>query len=344
MVRYNKGMNFIRHHWKLLVICTVGLLLVAGSIYGYLLYTRANDVVKAVTKSGGVADLLTPEALNGEVSGMVNVLIAGNSADDGGHEGAELTDSIMVASYNVHANKLTLLSIPRDLYVDVSGSYMKINAAYENGGIEELRGVVQTVTGLAINQQALIDYTAFKKMIDAMGGVDVTINSPDPRGIYDPMIGFNITNGLHHLNGTDALLLVRCRNDPTYDGRLAYGLPNGDFDRAANQRMVLVALLTKLASGQALANPAVLQSVIESLSGNVTTDFTAGQLRRVYDISKQNPSTVSVSIKGDDTHNLLSDYKTESAGDTLIPSAGIGNYTAIKAYVASVMTPAQQTP
>ncbi len=334
-------MNMLRHHWKKLVIVLAVLLLAGAGLYAYIMYTKANAVIKSVTKSGTVADLLKPEALNGESTGVVNVLIAGNSVDDADHGGAELTDSIMVASYNLSAKKLTLISIPRDLYVNVKGSYMKINAAYEYGGLDTLQSIVESVTGLTINHRALINYAAFKSLIDAVGGVDVDIGSPDPRGIYDPMIGYQVGNGVQHLNGTDALLLVRCRNDPTYDGRVAYGLPNGDFDRATNQRKVLVALLTKIGTGQALANPATLQTIIDGLSGNVTSDFTAGQLRRMYDLSKLNPAVNSISIKGDDTANLLSDYRNAAVGDALVPSAGVGNYSAIQQYIDATIAPPQ---
>jgi LCP family protein required for cell wall assembly len=336
-------MKFLRRHWKKVLSIFLLVVFACGGAYAYTLYAKADAVVKTVTKSGSVVDLLKPEALNGESSGVVNILIAGNSVDDADHPGAALTDSIMVASYNLADKKLTLISIPRDLYVDVNGSYMKINAAYTNGGMDTLKSVVQTVTGLTINHQVLINYAAFKNLIDAVGGIDVTIAASDERGIYDPMIGFSITNGTHHLTGEEALLLVRCRNDPTYDGRIAYGLPNGDFDRAANQRMVLLALLSKVNSGQALTNVSTLQSLIDSFSGNVTTDFTAGQLRRVYDLSKQSLTTNSISIRGDGTTNYLSDYYTVAAGSALIPRAGIGNYTAIQAYITDTITPVQTT-
>ena len=335
------GMKFLRRHYKKFLSAFLLAGLMCGGAYAYTLYAKADSVVQSVTVSGTVADLLKPEALDGESTGVVNILIAGNSVDDAGHSGAALTDSIMVASYNVADKKLTLISIPRDLYVDVNGGYMKINAAYTDGGMDTLKQVVETVTGLTINHRVLINYAAFKKLIDAVGGIDVTIESSDERGIYDPMIGFEISNGTHHLTGEQALLLVCCRNDPTYDGRVAYGLPNGDFDRAANQRKVLLALLSKINTGQALTSASTLQSLIDSLSGNVTTDLTAGQLRRLYDLSKQNLTTNSVSIRGDESNNYLSDYYTAAAGSALIPAAGIGNYGAIQSYITATIAPEQ---
>lgn len=325
-------MNYLRRYKKALFIAGAILLSTVVGVAVYY-YTNADAVVKGVVKSGSAVDLLVPEALAGESTGAVNILVASNSIDDPGHGGAELTDSIIIASYKLDMRQLTLLSIPRDLYVDVNGGYMKINAAYTYGGMDTLKQNVQEVTGLTINHSVLINYQAFKQMIDAVGGIDVTIAADDPRGINDPMIGYSITNGVHHLDSADALLLARCRNDPTYDGRVAYGLSGGDFDRAANQRKIVEALLAKVNDGTTLANPAALQSLIEGLSGNVTSDLTVGQLRRLYDISKTVSSQKSIGLQGDSTQMLLANYNTAAAGDTLIPASGIGNYDGFKQYI-----------
>jgi LCP family protein required for cell wall assembly len=325
--------------WKRALIMTGVLFVAAGGVLAYSTYHQADALIKKVTKSGTVMDLLTAEALDGESTGVVNILLAGNSVDDAGHGGAKLTDSIMVASYNLSEKRLSLISIPRDLFVSYNGSYMKINAVYVYGGMDGLTSVVEQVTGLTINHHVLINYAAFKEMIDAVGGIDVDIEADDPRGIYDPMIGFSIANGVRHLTGEQALLLARCRNDPTYDGRVAYGLSGGDFDRAENQRKIALALLTKIKSTNALSNISTLKSLIESLANNVETNLSAGQLRRLYDLSQEVATNDTVTIRGSDTNLLLANYRDATYGSTLIPSAGIGNYTAIQAYVESVIAP-----
>ncbi len=331
----------IRYHLKKLIIALLIVAIgVAGSV-AYGLYTKADAALESVTKAGTnatVTDLLTPQALDGESSGRVNILIAGNSADDPGHSGAELTDSIMIASYELSTKKLTLISIPRDLWVEYDGSYMKINAVYPLGGMDGLQQVVKQMTGVTINHHVLINYTAFKQMIDAVGGIDIDIDSSDPRGIYDPMIGFSIGNGAQHLSGTQALLLARSRNDPTYDGRVAYGLPNGDFDRQMYQRKILQALLTKLTTVANLINPTTLPNVLQSFTGNVSTNMTAGQLRRLYDLSKQISVTDSVSIRGTDDNLLLANYTSYNGQSALIPRDGIGVYDSIQQFVAGYVT------
>ncbi len=334
-------MNYIRHHYKKMIAGLLVAVLAVGGYVVYGLYNKADAALASVTKTGSnakVTDLLTPQPLDGESTGRVNILIAGNSADDPGHGGAQLTDSIMVASYELSTKKLTLISVPRDLWVDYNGSYMKINAVYPQGGMVGLQSVVEQVTGMTINHRVLINYAAFKQMIDAVGGIDVTIDSSDPRGIYDPMIGFQIANGVQHLDGTQALLLARSRNDPTYDGRIAYGLPNGDFDRQMYQRKILQALLTKLTTATNLINPTTLPEILDSFTGNVTTNMTAGQLRRLYDLSKQVSATDSVSIRGTDNNLLLANYTSYDGQSALTPAAGVGAYADIQQYVASLMT------
>lgn len=310
---------------------TVGI--VGGGVYAYSVYHTADAAVATVASSGKLTDILKAEPLDGEETGRVNILIAGNSTDDPGHSGAELTDSLMVASIDVNTKKISLVSIPRDLWVTYDGTSSKINAVYLSGGIDGLKSVVQEVTGLKINHTVLMNYGALKSMIDTVGGVDVTIESSDPRGIYDPMIGFTIGNGVQHLDGTQALLLARSRNDPTYDGRVAYGLPNGDFDRQMYQRKIVQALMTKITHSTAIVNPTTLAKLVQSLSGNVTTDLSVGQIRRLYDLGTT--STLSlVSIRTDATGgSLLADYTSYDGQSALVPAAGASNYTGIQSYL-----------
>lgn len=321
---------------KYIIITLVTLVTVTGAGAGclaYASYNSANAALEEATTSGSVVDLLNPESLNGEETGTVNLLIAGNSVDDAGHDGAELTDSILVANYSLETQKLALISIPRDLWVTANGASMKINAVYTVGGMDLLESTVEDITGLTINHQVLISYNAVASVVDALGGIDITIASTDSRGIYDPMIGLTLTNGTHHMDGQQVLLLARSRNDPTYDGRIAYGLPNGDFDRMANQRMIATTILDKVASSETLTNVATLKSLIESVSGAVHTDLSVGQLRRLYDLSKDVTATTSLSIRGDNDAILLRDYIGTGGQSALIPATGIGMYEVIRQYV-----------
>lgn len=327
-----------KKHWKKLVASFIITLVGFGGVFAYGVYSQADAAVASVTSSGSAVDLLQAEPLNGEETGRVNILIAGNSTDDANHGGAELTDSVMVMSIDIATKKLTLISVPRDMWVVVHGSGMKLNAVYTVGGMDLLQSTVETMLGITINHNVLINYAAFRQMIDAVGGIDVTIESSDERGIYDPMIGFSVGNGVQHLDGTQALLLARSRNDPTYDGRVAYGLPNGDFDRQLYQRKIMQALLTKVSSATTLINPTTLPKLLESFTGNVSSNLSAGQLRRIYDLSKQISSTESISIRGTDDNLLIVNYTSYDGQSALMPQSGVGEYHAIQVYVTQHFT------
>ena len=93
-----------------------------AALGGWILISAQNAVDKSMNGQGGSAiDILMPKPLNNEGTGRVNVLITGNSFDDEGHQGAALTDSITVASMDLVNKKITLISIPRDMWVDIPG-------------------------------------------------------------------------------------------------------------------------------------------------------------------------------------------------------------------------------
>lgn len=112
----------------------------------------------------------------GAVDGRVNILLLGNSG--GTHAGPSLTDSIIVASYDLETNKVTLISIPRDFWLDNVGA--KINAAYEIGegdgnGLNYAEGKIGEVLGIPIQYGVRINFAGFAKAIDTVGGVDVQV-------------------------------------------------------------------------------------------------------------------------------------------------------------------------
>ena len=311
----------------------IGAILIAAVLY--VTYKFVVDTGKI--SAGGIFGLFSTSKLNGEDQGRVNIVLAGDSADDPDHGGADLTDSIMVASIDTANNTAALISIPRDLWVNVPGhGYEKINAAYEQGGMSLLEQVVGQVTGLNMDYYALSDYTAFKDAVNAVGGITVDIQSPDPRGIYDPNITTDqdgpliLKNGVQQLNGQTALNLARARNDPTPTGQVGYGLPNGDFDRTADQRLMLEALKTKITSSGVLANPIKIGQLLDSIGNNLKTDFTTNQLVRLYDIGKKLQSS---DIKSLSLSSLVQSYTSSDGQSALVPIAGMTDYSQIQYYI-----------
>lgn len=337
---------------RLAIILVLLALLTGGWVGGKFLY-NAHKLF-----GGNIFSVLKTTKLQGEANGRVNILLAGNSADDAGHDGANLTDSIMLMSIDTVNNKVFLLSIPRDLWVNIPGyGHQKINAAYvdgqndgfsqtgyPSGGMGLLQQAVEQYFGISINYYALVNYTAFKEAVDAVGGIDVTIASSDNRGLYDPSIDWTtkgplvkLTNGPHHLTGQQALDLARARGD---DYR-SYGFAGSDFDRTQNQRMMLVALKNKTVSAGVIANPAKLSSLSDAIGNNVKTNFNLSEVHRLYDLVKNIDagSIQSLSLNDANGKNLLANYTAPDGESTLIPSAGLDDFSAIQAFMTQHTSP-----
>jgi LCP family protein required for cell wall assembly len=320
-------------------------LIIILGIGGWLGFKFVYNLSK--TFHGGLFSVLSSTKLKGEDVGRVNILVAGNSADDVGHNGGKLTDSIMVLSLDTKNKSAYMMSIPRDLYVDIPGNgHAKINEAYvdgENdkfsedgyfpGGMGLLQQVVEQNFDINLNYYALVNYTAMRDMVNAVGGIDYTVKSVDKRGLYDPSIDYTtrgplvkLTNGTHTLNGQQALNLARARGD-AYG---SYGFPAADFDRTNNQRQELLALKSKVTSTGVLANPARISSVFDAIGNNVKTDFTLGEVRRAYDISKDIGSIQSIGLNNVHGKNLLESYATPLGQSALIPAAGLDDFSDIQ--------------
>lgn len=278
-------------------------------------------------------------------NGRINILVAGNSADDAGHNGGDLTDSIMVLSINTKNNTAMMLSVPRDLWVKVPGDgHSKINALYANGGMSTLAKTIETELELPIHYDALVNYSAFRDLVDAVGGISITIQSEDPRGIYDSNIDYTsrrccalakYPNGPVTLNGKQALNLARARGDPNAYG-VPYGFPRGDFDRTENQRKMLMAIKAKASSPSVIANPFKVSNLVDAVGSNVKTDLQLNEMQTLYtymkkiDDSKIDSYNINT-LKGENTI-MLQNYNA-GGQSALIPAAGLDDFSDIAAQI-----------
>lgn len=324
---------------------------IGGSYIGVKLLINASKSL-----NGNLFGLLQSQKLKGEAEGRVNILLAGNSADDPGHKGGNLTDSILIVSIDTKNKTAFMLSIPRDLWVEVPNQdqYQKINAVYEYGksdnfrepgypagGMGALEKVLSTKLGIPLHYYALVNYTAFRDAVNAVGGIDVTIASSDPRGLYDAMIAradggpLKLSNGLQHLNGQTALNLARARGSG-----YSYGFPSSDFNRTEHQRLMLVALKSKAVSAGVLANPIKIGKLFDSFGNNVVTDFKTSEVRRLYDVTKDIPdnSIKSIGLNAANGKNLLRSYNGRGQS-ALIPAKGIDDYSDISAFLDTLLAP-----
>ncbi len=180
----------------------------------------------------------------------------------GSSEGAYRSDSIMLVRIDPQKKKATLVSIPRDLRVDM-GEYgtQKINAAYALGGPTLAVKTVQKLSGVKISHYAEIDMDGMEEVVDAVGGVTVNLGV----AVKDPKYTkLDLPAGKVKLNGKKAALLCRARH--AYD---SYGA--GDFYRAANQRAVIAAVAKKVLS----SDVATMTKTVTAMADMVHTDMSA---------------------------------------------------------------------
>lgn len=218
----------------------------------------------------------TDKELVGETDDRINILLLGVGGP--GHDGPELSDTIMFASFKPSTNEVGLLSIPRDLTVDIPGyGYRKINHANAYGELQEKGNgprFASEVIGGMLNQQIhysiKVNFASFEKLIDAIGGVDVYVEKsftdpqyPAPNDAYQTI---SFKEGWQTMNGKTALQYARSRHGNNGEG--------SDFARAKRQQKVILAAKEKIISPSVLLNPSKLNKMIEIFQENVETNMT----------------------------------------------------------------------
>ncbi|MBL8159885.1 LCP family protein [Candidatus Saccharibacteria bacterium] len=337
------------------IIILVILLLLVGGYFVYRFFMTTGKVFQGNVLS---AILSQGKPLKTDTMGRSNILLFGTSEDDPEHEGAELSDSIMVASIDQKKNNVFLISIPRDLYVKygkacISGYEGRINEVYmcgkgdrqdgdEQAGQSAFRKTVSEVTGLDVQYSAHVNYTALRQAVDAVGGITVTIESDDPRGILDRNFDWrcNYTcyfvkyeNGPVNLDGEHALALARARGAAG-----GYGLPNANFDREKNQRKIIVALKDKATSAGTLANPVAVDKLLSALGDNVRTNIDAEEIKTVLRVAKDTKTKDIVSIPLNDPEEPLVTTGDVGGQSIVRPMAGLYDYDQIAAHVKAVVS------
>jgi len=177
------------------------------------------------------------------------------------------TDSLMLVTYDVANQSVSVGSIARDTRVDVSRKLKKINAAYAlNGGMDGLIEEVSMTFGVPIDYYFRVNLKGFSRLINAVGGIDFDV--PCSMNYDDPEqdLSIHYSKGMQHLNGQQALEVCRFRQNNDGSGY-------GDGGRQETQRAVLTAVLKK-----ALANPGKIKEYVEIASENLETDLPTGNL------------------------------------------------------------------
>ncbi|MCI1219842.1 MAG: LCP family protein [Bifidobacterium sp.] len=167
------------------------------------------------------------------------------------------TDTILVLTKPNHGPS-SLISIPRDSLVKANGKSMKINAVAQLAGEKQLVAQVETITGHNIDHVAQIQFGGLKGLVDAVGGVQLCYD----RTVNDEKSLLNWTAGCHLADGDTALAFSRMR----------YSDPQGDFGRAARQRQVIGAIMSKASSRAVLTSPGTVKKVASAALDSISVD------------------------------------------------------------------------
>lgn len=223
----------------------------------------------------------------------LNVLVLGIDTRDGDRT-TQNTDTMIVVSLDPLNKTAAMLSIPRDVYINKPGIFQgKINAAFAAGGPDLVRRLTNDLLGIRIHSYALVNFDAFNRIVNGVGGVIVDVKRP-VRDEFYPTVDYgvervNISAGPQLMFGDAALKYARSRHD------------SNDYSRAKRQQDVLGALRVKLSQSQELR---MLPSLMDGVGTTIETDF-----------DPSNVLPLAATATGIESANITSDVLYPCGGD-----------------------------
>ena len=343
---------------KRVIIALVVILLIAGGYVAYKALAASNSVFK-----GDIFGLVQQKKLQQDANGRTNILILGTSEDDPGHQGAYLTDSIMVLSLDQTKKNAYTISIPRDMQVQYgmacdAGYSGKINAYFNcvNGdwSSESAETERQTksrefygnILGIPIQYSAHVNYSVMRDIVSAVGDITVDIQgSGGAPGVMDSNFDWKCKGGNAH--ASLATMKRNCLpnghfidypNGPaTLDAEHAlylaqargdtaptYGLGNSNFDREQNQQKIMLAIKEKATSTGTLTNIGKVSGLLDAIGKNLRTNFETSEVRTLMTLAKDIPSNSFQRVNLLDSGIMTGDAQ---------PAAGLYNFTQLQAFV-----------
>nr|WP_079191685.1 LCP family protein [Streptomyces sp. CB00455] len=264
-------------------------LAVAGSAAGWWLYNKLDGNITEDTSAAAELRRYERERPAHLATGAENILLIGSdtrsgkdNARYGRDRGTQRSDTAILLHLPADRRSATAVSIPRDLMAQVppclkaDGSrtreqFAQFNWAFQWGGAACTIRTVEKFSGIRIDHHMVIDFGGFKKMVEAIGGVEVCLKQP----VDDPEARLKLPAGRQNLRGEQALGFVRAR----------YSLGNGsDTERMARQQQFLGSLVKKVQSNGVLLNPARLYPLLDAATSSVTTDPGLASLRDLYEL------------------------------------------------------------
>ena len=255
-----------RRSWPRTILLIVFVLAILAGIYACLVRKPQVKAAPAGSTSQDVSSSSSassePAPVKERKDDFFTILVSGLDDDNGG------SDTNILVGFDAKNQAITCVSIPRDTGVYINGKSRKINYAYNLGGMEQMRQTVSDALGIPVDFSVEVNLKAFVKLVDEIGGVDfevpLNMNYDDP---YQDL-HIHLQKGMQHLNGADALKVVRFRHNNDGSG---YGTE--DIGRIGTQQAFLKAVFQKM-----LANPQKITAYAQIFSAYVKTDLAVSEL------------------------------------------------------------------
>jgi len=267
----------------------LGLFVIIAIFISFIFLKTSFTFSKITTDSLGADDLpiyLLPELedLPQDDENQLTFLLLGQRGE-GMPFGGLLTDAITVANINKESGKVVLISLPRDIYIpmpDSDSERDKLNAVYAWGyekggaamGIAYAKDTISRITGLYIDNVAVVNFEGAENLIDAIGGIKLTLQDDFIEGKQwwcdeegQDCAPFIVPKGESVLDGETALFYMRSR------------FSSSDFDRARRQQQVIIGIKKKLFSLGFLANPLNILKLLDVVENNLRTDLSALEMK-----------------------------------------------------------------
>lgn len=256
---------------------------------GWLVYRHLDANIH--TDTGAEAELARHAAERPPPSArdVQNVLVIGTDSRAAGNDeygrddGTQRSDTLILLHLADHRSSATAVSIPRDLMAPIPGCARRdghstaartaqLNWAFALGGAACTIRTVEGLTGIRVDHYLIVDFTGFKRMVNAVDGVRVCLAAP----MRDPRADLDLPAGPQVLDGEQALGFVRSRHAALGDG--------SDTERIARQQTFLAALVDKVRGTGVLFNPAKLYPLLDAATRSVVADPGLDSLTKLYDL------------------------------------------------------------
>ena len=262
--------------WRIALLSVLAIFLVltlaTGGLALWVRHSIASGIEFIADPFAGIPARAPQQKVAAGEEPAVNILVLGTdsrtSASDPSQwkEGAQRTDAIMIVQVSGDRKTVSVMSIPRDSWVEIPGHGQgKINAAYSYGGPSLTIHTVENLTGIHIDHFAVANFESFVALTDEIGGVRVNLKTPQT------LAGKELGAGAQVLNGQQALAYTRERSS----------LPNGDFDRVKRQQTWMRSIVSRVLTNGTLSSPTALYSFLKTASRTVAVDesFTLNQMQ-----------------------------------------------------------------